>query len=99
MSNSNNRRRTQAVYVAVSAVAALLISVAGAAVNLADEQSKAAPSLEKPLPKSSLRCWQYGRLIFEEGWLEMPAETAFRAMILPNFAQPGVPVQLLESNV
>lgn len=87
-----------AVYGAVGAVAALLISVADAAVNLADQQDKAAPSAEKPLAKSSLRCWQYGRLIFEEAGLELPSDTAFRAIALPNVSQPGSPVQLLEIN-
>lgn len=58
-----------------SAATSLNISAVGlnaAAVGIAEKDK---PTRLKPQPASSLRCWQYGRLLFEEINIEPSAET------------------------
>lgn len=47
--------------------------------------------------KLSLRCWQYGRLIFEESGLALPAQLYMKSLTLRDAKQPGVRVVLFHT--
>ena len=47
--------------------------------------------------KSSLRCWQFGRLIFEESGLELPEQPKVKSLRLRDVKQPGVQVVLFHT--
>ena len=89
---------------ALCAPMSLALSVASAAVDLtsapggegADKPGTKAPAKAESA-KSSFRCWQYGRLIFEEVGLNWPAETPTRVLTLQQGAPGKAIVHLVET--
>lgn len=80
----------------------LLVLFAGVAVAKLNEPlpgnvAAAATSAGKPGASHLLRCWQYGRLILEEGVAELPAEAAANAIRLQVSEHARAPAYLVDT--
>lgn len=81
----------------------LLVLFAGVAVAKLNEplpQARAAaavPAGSKSGANNLLRCWQYGRLILEEGVAELPAEAAANAIRLQMSEHARAPAYLVDT--
>ncbi|HEV7912664.1 MAG TPA: hypothetical protein VGP22_02765 [Albitalea sp.] len=77
MSNPSKKRRSGALLPAVLAL--LLVSALAVAGDETRNPLDAAPAPKSTAPGETLyqvRCWQYGRLLFEERDLQLPADVS-----------------------
>jgi hypothetical protein len=83
MSKRNEMLRRAVVAVGGAAALGLLAVSIGAVAGVidAERQREAAPVVKKASPVLLLRCWQEGRLLFEEPLSSVPAETRKNARI------------------
>lgn len=71
-----------------------------AAVLASNNGAEEKPRAAERRPNASthnLRCWQYGRLIFEEAIAEIPAEVASAGMAFPGKDEKRASVYLLDT--
>lgn len=79
-----------------SAATSLNISAVGlnaAAVGIAEKDK---PTRLKPQPASSLRCWQYGRLLFEEINIEPSPQSLDKSLVWKQGDHPTPSLHLLQ---
>jgi hypothetical protein len=82
MSKQNELLQRAAVAIGGAAALGLLVASIGAAAGVIDaERQREASSVKKAPPVLLLRCWQEGRLLFEEPLSSVPPETRKMARI------------------
>jgi hypothetical protein len=92
-------KRAAAITLALTLAALLAPALAAAGVSTLDTSPAAAPGV-KPAPRTAgpwqIRCWQEGRLLFEENGISLPDATQYSAVIAGADRQ-GRPVYVAET--